>query len=121
MGAADILQMAVGNVGITGALRIAETADTFGMPFALVNCPGRYAAHVATVMPNHLMMEVLDVGRDAVFTTGHAIEGGEIMLGETPGIGLIFDEELLAGHAVDRPSAATPGWHLSTLARLGTR
>ncbi len=87
-GSADILQMAVGNVGITGALQIAETADTFGMPFALVNCPGRYAAHVATVMPNHLMMEVLDVGRDAVFTTGHTLEDGEIVLGETPGIGL---------------------------------
>ncbi len=108
-GAADILQMAVGNVGVTGALRIAETADTFGMPFALVNCPGRYAAHVAAVMPNHLMMEVLDVGRDAVFATGHVIEGGEIRLGETPGIGVIFDEALLVRHAVDRPSAATPG------------
>jgi L-alanine-DL-glutamate epimerase-like enolase superfamily enzyme len=106
--AADVLQMAVGNVGITGGLRIAETADTFGMPFALVNCPGRYAAHLATVMPNHLMMEVLDVGRDAVFSTGHRLEGGEIVLGETPGIGLVFDEALLARHAADRPSAGTP-------------
>ena len=108
-GAADILQMAIGNVGITGALRIAEMADTFGMPFALVNCPGRYAAHVAAVMPNHLMMEVLDVGRDAVFTTGHTIEDGEIVLGETPGIGLIFDEALLAEHAVDGSSPGTLG------------
>ena len=108
-GSADILQMAVGNVGITGALRIAETADTFGMPFALVNCPGRYAAHVAAVMPNHLTMEVLDIGRDAVFTMGHTIEDGHIKLGETPGIGITFDETLLAQHAVDRPSAGTPG------------
>jgi L-alanine-DL-glutamate epimerase-like enolase superfamily enzyme len=108
-GSADILQMAVGNVGITGALRIAETADTFGMPFALVNCPGRYAAHVAAVMPNHLMMEVLDVGRDAVFTTGHTIEDGEILLGETPGIGLVFDEERLRAHAVEGPSPGSLG------------
>ena len=42
--------------------------------------PGRYAAHIATVLPNHLMMEVLDVGRDAVFTTDHVMEGGEIVL-----------------------------------------
>ena len=108
-GSADILQMAVGNVGITGALRIAEMADTFGMPFALVNCQGRYAAHVAAVMPNHLMMEVLDVGRDAVFTTDHTLEGGEIVLGEAPGIGLVFDEERLRTHAVERPSPGTPG------------
>ena len=78
-------------------------------PVAMVNCPGRYAAHIATVLPNHLMMEVLDVGRDAVFTTGHTLEGGEIVLGEAPGIGLIFDEERLAQHAVDRPSSGTLG------------
>ena len=108
-GSADILQMAVGNVGITGALRIAETADTFGMPFALVNCPGRYAAHVATVMPNHLMMEVLDIGRDAVFTTGHRLEDGQIVLGEAPGIGLEFDDARLLAHAVEHPSPGTLG------------
>jgi L-alanine-DL-glutamate epimerase-like enolase superfamily enzyme len=108
-GSADVLQMAVGNVGITGALRIAEMADTFGLPVALVNCPGRYAAHIATVLPNHLMMEVLDVGRDAVFTTGHTIEDGQILLGETPGIGLTFDEQSLAEHAIDHPSPGTLG------------
>ena len=47
------------------------------------------------------------MGRDAVFTTGHTIEDGEIVLGETPGIGLAFDEERLARHAVDRPSSQT--------------
>ena len=106
-GAADVLQIHVGNLGITGSLRVADMADTFGLPVALVNCPGRYAAHIATVLPNHLMMEVLDVGRDAVFTTGHTIEDGEIVLGESPGIGLTFDEERLAAHAVDRPTART--------------
>ncbi len=120
-GAADVLQMAVGNVGVTGALRIAETADTFGLPFALVNCPGRYAAHVAAVMPNHLMMEVLDVGRDAVFATGHVIEGGEIRLGRDP-----RDRPHLrrgaARQACRRPPVRSDPWrHLSTLARLGTR
>ena len=108
-GSADVLQMGVGNVGVTGALRIGEMADTFGLPVAMVNCPGRYAAHIATVLPNHLMMEVLDVGRDAVFTTGHTIEDGEIVLGETPGIGLVFDEQRLAQHVVDRPSPGTLG------------
>ena len=120
-GAADVLQMGVGNVGITGALRIGEMADTFGLPVAMVNCPGRYAAHIAAVLPNHLMMEVLDVGRDAVFTTGHTIADGEILLGETPGIGLIFDEERLAEHAVDRPSAGPWAWAIGARPTRGSR
>ncbi len=108
-GSVDVVQVGVGTTGITGSLRIAEMADTFGLPVALVNCPGRYAAHIATVLPNHLMMEVVDVGRDVVFRTDHTIEGGEIVLGETPGIGITFDEERLADHAVDHPSAETLG------------
>jgi L-alanine-DL-glutamate epimerase-like enolase superfamily enzyme len=108
-GSVDVVQVGVGTTGITGSLRIAEMADSFGLPVALVNCPGRYAAHIATVLPNHLMMEVVDVGRDAVFRTDHTIEGGEIVLGEAPGIGITFDEEQLADHAVDRPSAGTLG------------
>ena len=55
--------------GITAALRILEMADAFGLPVALVNSPARYAAHVGTVLPNHLMMEVIDAGPDAVLTT----------------------------------------------------
>jgi len=106
---ADVIQVGVATTGITGSLRIAEMADAFGLPVALVNCPGRYAAHIATVLPNHLMMEVIDVGRGAVFTTDHTIEDGEIVLGESPGIGLTFDEERLAEHAVDHPSAETLG------------
>ncbi len=107
--ATDVIQITVQATGVTTALRIAEMSDALGLPVALVNCPGRYAAHVAAVIPNHLMMEVVDVGRDAVFQSDHRLENGWIVLGDAPGLGITFDEERLAQHAVERPSAETLG------------
>jgi L-alanine-DL-glutamate epimerase-like enolase superfamily enzyme len=106
---ADVIQFAVQATGITTALRVAEMADALSLPVALVNCPGRYAAHVAAVLPNHLAMEVVDAGRDAVFRSEHRLEDGWIVLADTPGLGITFDERLLAEHAVDRPSGDTLG------------
>jgi L-alanine-DL-glutamate epimerase-like enolase superfamily enzyme len=103
--AADVIQVAVQGTGITAALRIFEMADAFGLPVALVNSPARYAAHVGTVLPNHLMMEVIDPGPDALLTADDRLEGGSIVLGEAPGLGITFDEAALARHAVERPSA----------------
>jgi L-alanine-DL-glutamate epimerase-like enolase superfamily enzyme len=101
----DVVQIHVQATGITAGLQIAEMSDALGLPVALVNCPGRYAAHVAAVVPNHLMMEVLDAGRDAVFQSHHRLEGGWIVLDDAPGLGITFDEERLAQHMVERPSA----------------
>lgn len=106
---ADVVQVSVQATGITAALRIAEMSDALGIPVALVNCPGRYAAHVAAVLPNHLTMEVIDAGRDAAFRSDHHLEGGWIILGDASGLGITFDEERLAALAVDQPSSATLG------------
>jgi hypothetical protein len=64
---------------------------------------------VAAVLPNHLMMEVVDAGRDAVFRSDHRLEGGWIVLGEAPGLGITFDEQRLAELAADQASAETLG------------
>ena len=114
--AADVVQVSVQATGITAALRIAEMSDALGLPVALVNCPGRYAAHVAAVLPNHLMMEVVDAGRDAAFRSDHRLEGGWIVLGDAPGLGITFDEQRLAELAVDQPSSETLGssYHRAT-------
>ena len=106
---ADVVQVSIQATGVTSALRIAEMSDALGLPVALVNCPGRYAAHVAAVLPNHLMMEVIDAGRDAAFQTDHRLEGGWIVLSDAPGLGITFDEERLAALAVDKPSSSTLG------------
>lgn len=105
--AVDVVQIHVQGTGITAGLQIAEISDAFGLPIALVNCPGRYAAHLAAVVPNHLMMEIVDAGRDVVFHSNHRLEGGMIVLDDSPGLGITFDEDLLAEHAVERPTSAT--------------
>jgi L-alanine-DL-glutamate epimerase-like enolase superfamily enzyme len=102
--AADVIQVAVQGTGVTGALRILEMADTFGLPVALVNSPVRYAAHVGAVLSNHLAMEVIDPGPDVLLTTDDRLEGGAIVLGDAPGLGIAFDESALKRHAVERPS-----------------
>ena len=85
--AADVIQVAVQGTGITPALRIFEMADAFGLPVALVNSPARYAAHVGTVLPNHLMMEVIDAGPDAVFTPTIGSRGDPSCSARHPGSG----------------------------------
>jgi L-alanine-DL-glutamate epimerase-like enolase superfamily enzyme len=107
--AVDVVQVAVQGTGITAALQVFDMADAFGLPVALVNSPGRFSAHVGAVLPNHLMMEVIDPGPDAVHTTSDRLEQGCIVLGEAPGLGITFDEDLLARHAVDRPSKDSLG------------
>ena len=51
------------------------------------------------------MMEVLDAGRDAILTVDNHIEDGWIVLGDTPGLGITFDEEKLREYGVAKPSA----------------
>ena len=98
---ADVLQLGVTTTGITASLRIAEMAAAFDVQVAFMNCPGRYVAHVAAALPNHLMMEVLDAGRDQAFATDISLVDGHLELGDRAGLGLEFDDERLA--------ALTPG------------
>ena len=76
-------------------------------PVALVNSPARYAAHVGTVLSNHLMMEVIDPDPDAVYTTDDRLAGRVDRPGGGPGLGITFDEERLARYTVDRPPATS--------------
>lgn len=101
---ADVIQVSAETTGITLSLRIAELADSFGLPVAMVNGSGSLVAHVAAVLPNHLMMEVIDAGWEVVYKSNHTLEDGSIVLGEAPGVGISFDEQRLAEHAVERPS-----------------
>lgn len=115
----DVVQVAVHGTGITAALQVFDMADAFGLPVALVNSPGRFAAHLGTVLPNHLMMEVIDPGPDAVYATGDRMADGYIILGEEPGLGITFDEDRLARHAVDLPSADSLGMRYRRAADSG--
>jgi L-alanine-DL-glutamate epimerase-like enolase superfamily enzyme len=102
--AADVVQIGAGTSGITGAMQVAHLAYAFERPVSMMNCPGNYMAHLAAALPNHMMMEVVAAGRDTGIKVDNRIEGGWIILGDSPGLGLSFDESLLEEFAVDRPS-----------------
>jgi len=55
-------------------------------------------AHFATVLPNHIWMEVVDAGRDLVFDHDSKVEGGWIILGDRHGNGIQFDQEKLESY-----------------------
>lgn len=97
-GAVDLVQVSHFASGISGALQVAQLADAFDLPVSLMNCPGRFMAHLAAALPNHTMMEVLDVGRDAVLACQLAIADGHIVLNDNPGSGITFDEAKLEAH-----------------------
>src|SRR3954464_997414 len=104
--AVDIVQVGSHTSGIPAAMQVADVASAFELPVALMNCPGNFMAHVAAALPNHSMMEVVQAGREVCFTVDTRIEDGYIVLGETPGLGMVFDEEKLARLEVEK---LTPG------------
>jgi len=102
--AVDIVQVGIGTTGLTGAMQVAHMAHGFELPVSMMNCPANFMAHLAACLPNHMMMEVVDVGMDAVMDSDQRIEDGWIVLGDSPGFGLAFNEDKLASHTVVSPS-----------------
>ncbi len=104
-GAVDVVQVNPNMAGLTTCLRAAELAQAFDRPVSLMNSAGRYGAHLAAALPHHTMMEVLEAGRDAVFTFDSVITDGWIVLGDRPGAGISFDRAALERHRVEQPDA----------------
>ena len=98
--AVDVLNVGQRATGISGAMKVANLAYAYETPVTMMNCAANFMAQVASVLPNHIMMEVLDNGRDAVFTHTHDIEDGWIVLNDEPGLGFTFDQEKLDAHTV---------------------
>lgn len=94
--AVDVVEVGSGTSGITGARQVANLAYAFELPVAMMNCPGNFMAHLAAALPNHMMMEVVDNGREPCCTLDTHIEDGFIHIGNTPGLGLTIDEAKLA-------------------------
>jgi L-alanine-DL-glutamate epimerase-like enolase superfamily enzyme len=109
-GAVDIVQVGTNAGGITGALQVAELAYAFDLPVAMMNSPGSFLAHVAAALPNHLMIEVLDAGRGAIFDRDLELRDGYVHIGERPGLGMVLNEErLAAAEAAAREAAQGDG------------
>ena len=81
---ADIIQVGSGMTGITCALQLADAAYGFNLPVTLGGSAGHHHAHLATVIPNYITIEVgnpePDDGvttHDVTFENGKAILGGQ--------------------------------------------
>jgi L-alanine-DL-glutamate epimerase-like enolase superfamily enzyme len=96
-----VLQVGTNAGGITGGLMVADLAYAFEIPISVMNSPGTYLAHFAAVLPNHIWIEVLNAGRTTGMTVDTRIEDGWIVLGDSPGLGITFDEAKLEELAVD--------------------
>ncbi|MEZ4865138.1 MAG: mandelate racemase/muconate lactonizing enzyme family protein [Caldilineaceae bacterium] len=107
--AVDVIQIGRGCSGITGGLQVADLAYAFEIPVSVMNCPGSFMAHFAAALPNHIWMEVFNAGRTRGMKVDTRIEDGWIVLGDTPGLGITFDEELLARLTVTDAAAQDTG------------
>ena len=107
--AVDVIQIGRTASGITGNLQIADLAYAFEIPVSIMNCPGSFMAHLAAALPNHIWMEVFNAGRTVGMHVDTRIEDGWIVLGDTPGLGITFDEELLDELAIEETRATATG------------
>jgi L-alanine-DL-glutamate epimerase-like enolase superfamily enzyme len=107
--AVDVIEIGRTASGITGNLQIADLAYAFEIPVSVMNCPGSFMAHFAAALPNHIWMEVFNAGRTTGMEVDTHIEDGWIVLGDSPGLGIRFDETLLEELAVDETAAIATG------------
>jgi len=101
-GAGDVIQIASHVSGFTGGAIVAEMAAAFDRPVVTGPDVGNSFAHLSSTWKHHVMMEVFEMGREAALVNPLQIEDGCIVLNNTPGAGIEFDEKYLASHA---PSA----------------
>jgi len=93
-GAVDIVQ--TGSVwGITHFLRVAMVAHAFDLPMSPVAYDANPLAHAAASIPNHLALEVQDLGFPDGLVVDQQFEDGNVVLGESHGLGFTVDEALI--------------------------
>jgi L-alanine-DL-glutamate epimerase-like enolase superfamily enzyme len=111
-GSADIMQVGRMMSGFTGAMQVGNLAYAHGLPCAASDSEARVFGHVAAALPNHMIIEVHDDRvEEPMLKVDNWIEDGHLVLGESPGLGLTVDYDLLREHAVDRlRSRSGAGW-----------
>jgi len=97
-GAGDVIQVASHNSGFTGAGMVADMAAAFDRPVVTGPDVGNSMAHLSSTWKHHVMMEVFEMGREAALINPMEVEDGCVVLNNTPGAGIEFDEKYLASH-----------------------
>ena len=96
--------------GITCALQLADAAYGFNLPVTLGGSAGHHHAHLATVIPNYITIEVGNPeSDDGVTTHDVTFENGKAILGDKPGLGIEINREALEEARVAKiPPEAAP-------------
>lgn len=110
-GAVDVVQ--TGSVwGITHFLRVAALAHAFDLPVSPVGYNANPLAHAAACVPNHLGLEVQDLGFPVGIDVDQEIADGAVVLGDAPGLGLAVDEVAIAALAESADWGRAHGPHV---------
>lgn len=110
-GAVDIVQ--AGSMwGITHFLRVATVAHSRDLPVSPVGSAASPVWHAAAAVPNHLALELQDLGAPLGVGVDHEFADGGVVLGDRPGNGLTVDEELIATAMVAQGWARAAGPHV---------
>ena len=101
--AVDIVQ--TGSVwGVTHFLRVAHAAHAADLMVSPVGYNANPLAAAATAVPNHVALEVQDLGRPTGLDVDQQLADGGVVLGDRPGLGIEIDETSF----VDRRGGAAP-------------
>jgi L-alanine-DL-glutamate epimerase-like enolase superfamily enzyme len=82
--------------GITHFLRVSAIAHARDLPVSPVSYNGNPVAHAAAAVPNHLTTEVQDLAHPIGLTVDQTFADGGIVLGDSPGLGISVDVDVIA-------------------------
>ncbi|QZZ25151.1 mandelate racemase/muconate lactonizing enzyme family protein [Streptomyces sp. ST1015] len=107
-GAVDIVQTSA-VWGITHFLRVATLAHAHDLPVSCVGTTPVGLLHAATTLPNHLAGELQDLQPPFGIHVDLHVEGGEFILGDSPGLGIRIDEATIRAAAPHPTPPAADG------------
>jgi L-alanine-DL-glutamate epimerase-like enolase superfamily enzyme len=112
-GSVDIVQIGRHMSGFTGAMQVANLAYANGLPCIGSDSEAKIFAHVAAALPNHMILEMHDDEvEEPMITADNHIEDGHVVLGDSPGLGITIDYDVLKAHTVEavRTARSGSGW-----------
>jgi L-alanine-DL-glutamate epimerase-like enolase superfamily enzyme len=87
------------DLGLTGFLKVAHMAETYGCPVINHLAPEVLSQAIAAV-PNGLIVGLVPWGQP-LFTEKMRVEDGDLVMPQGPGLGLTLDEDVLRSCAID--------------------
>ena len=104
---ADVIQVSSGMGGVTTAMQLADAAYGFELPVTLGGSFGHVHAHMATAIPNFMIMEITQEEPDPCMTWDVTFENGHAIPGNKPGIGVEINFDILEKIKVEKTSPST--------------